>query len=140
MKTYCEDYLLKTHSKKNISQNVSCCLLLLIERYNETNNNLSSEDFTYFLLNTLNYYLKDKNYKISQMNDLLLNNDESLSLQLFCKFIDILINNSIIFLKNNQLDFSKFLLSVAVDIINKSEFISEKKIIKKKIALAIDIS
>ena len=140
MKTYCEDYLLKTHSKKNISQNVSCCLLLLIERYNETNNNLSSEDFTYFLLNTLNYYLKDKNYKISQMNDLLLNNDESLSLQLFCKFIDILIHNSIIFLKNNQLDFSKFLLSVAVDIINKSEFISEKKIIKKKIALAIDIS
>ena len=53
MKTYCKDYLSKDHSKINLSEDISCCLLLLIEKYNETNNS-SKEDFSVFLLNSLN--------------------------------------------------------------------------------------
>ena len=131
MKTYCKDYLSINHSKKNLSQDVSCCLFLLIEIYNEANNNSLNEEYSLFLIHSLNYYLKNKNYKISDSTDLFLN-IEQISLPIFCKFIDILIHCSFIYLKFKQIDYAKFILSVGVDIINKSKFKNEKEIIKKK--------
>ena len=138
MKTYCKDYLSKDHSKINLTEDISCCLLLLIEKYNETNNS-SKEDFSIFLLNSLNYYLKDKNYKISELADLFINK-EQISLSLFCKFIDILIHYSTIFINIKSIEYAKFVLSLGVDLINKSEFKFEKQIIKRKVSLGINIA
>ena len=139
MKTYCEDYLSKNHSKLNVSQDISCCLFLLIEKYNEANNNQSRKDFSFFLLHTLNYYLKDKNYKISELNDLFLNK-EQISLSLFSKFLNILIHYSFLYINFKKVEYAKFILSLGVDIINKSDFKTEKKIIRKKVALANNIA
>ena len=138
MKTYCKDYLLKNHSTIDLSEDISCCLFLLIEKYNESNNNSSKKEFSFFLLHTLNYYLKDKNYKIKQEEDLFIDK-EQISLSLFCKFIDILIHYSVIFIKLKKIEYAKFILSVGVDIINKSDFKNEKKIIKRKISLGNNI-
>ena len=96
MKTYCKDYLSINHSKINLSQDVSCCLFLLIEKYIEANNNSLYEEFSLFLIHSLNYYLKDKNYKIKESTDLFINFDQ-ISLSLLCKFIDILIHYSFIY-------------------------------------------
>ena len=139
MKTYCKDYLSKNHSNINLSKDISCCLLLLIEKYTETNNNSQIEEFSSFLLHTLNHYLKNKNYKVSKEADLFLNS-EQISLSLFCKFIDILIHCSITYIRLNQIEYAKFTLSIGVDIINKSKFRNEKIIIKKKITLGNNIS
>ena len=139
MKTYCKDYLSINHSKINLSQDVSCCLFLLIEIYNEANNNSLNEEYSQFLIHSLNYYLKNKNYKISDSTDLFLN-IEQISLSIFCKFLDILIDCSFIYLKFKQIDYAKFILSIGVDIINKSKFKNEKEIIKKKVALGNNIS
>ena len=139
MKTYCKDYLSKNHSNINLSKDISCCLLLLIEKYTETNNNSQIEEFSSFLLHTLNHHLKIKNYKVSKEADLFLNS-EQISLSLFCKFIDILIHCSITYIRLNQIEYAKFTLSIGVDIINKSKFRNEKIIIKKKITLGNNIS
>ena len=138
MKTYCKDYLLKAHSKINLNEDISCCLFLLIEKYNETNNS-SRKYFSNFLLNSLNFYLKGKNYKISDLSDLFINK-EQISLSLFCKFIDILIHYSALFLYNENTEYSKFILSLGVDLINKSEFKLEKEIMKRKVSLGINIA
>ena len=139
MKTYCKDYLSINHSKINLSKDISCCLFLLIEKYNEANNNSLYEEFSLFLIHSLNHYLKNKNYKILEETDLF-TNIEQISLSLFCKFIDILIHYSFIYMRFNQIEYAKFILSVGVDIINKSKFKNEKVIIKRKIALGNNIS
>ena len=139
MKTYCQDYLSKSHSKIDLSEDVSCCLFILIEKYNETNNNSSRKDFSNFLVHSLNYYLKDKNYKISELTDLF-ENKEELSLSIFSKFIDILIHYSTIFIYLKKFEYAIFVLSVGVDLINKSEFKFDKQIIKRKVFLANNIS
>ena len=139
MKTYCKDYLSINHSKINLSKDVSCCLFLLIEKYNEINNNSLNEEFSLFLIHSLNYYLKNKNYKIKEATDLFINIDQ-ISLSIFCKFIDILIHYSFIYMKFKQIEYAKFILSVGVDIINKSKFKNEKAIINKKVALGNNIA
>ena len=139
MKTYCQDYLSKSHSKIDLSEDVSCCLFILIEKYNETNNNSSRKDFSNFLVHSLNYYLKGKNYKISELSDLF-ENKEELSLSIFSKFIDILIHYSTIFIYLKKFEYAIFVLSVGVDLINKSEFKFDKQIIKRKVFLANNIS
>ena len=139
MKTYCIDYLSKTHSKIDITQDISCCLFALIEKYNETKNNSSKNDFSNFLVYSLNYYLKEKNYKITDLSDLFLNK-EQISLSIFSKFIDILIHYSAIFINLKKVEYAKFILSLGVDLINKSEFKSEKQIIKKKVNLGNNIA
>ena len=139
MKTFCKDYLSKNHSKIDLAENISCCLFLLIEKYNEANNNSSRKEFSKFLLNSLNYYLKDRNYKIKKFTDLFLNK-EQISISIFSKFLNILIHYSAIFIYMKKAEFAKFILSLGVDLINKSEFKNEKQIIKKKIALANNIS
>ena len=131
MKTFCKDYLSINHSKINISQDISCCLFLLIEKYEETINNLYHKRYAGFLLRTLNYYLKDKNYQIRKENDFFLNENE-ISLNIFSKFIDILIHYSCLFLKHNKGEYAKLILSIGLNIINKSKYNSEKIIIKKK--------
>lgn len=139
MKTYCKDYLSKSHSKIDLSEDISCCLFLLIEKYNESNNNSSRKEFSNFLLHSLNYYLKDKNFKINEFSDLFLNNEE-ISLSLFSKFLDILIHYSAIFIFLKKAEYAKFILSLGVDLINKSDFKFEKIIMKRKISLANNIS
>ena len=139
MKTYCKDYLSKNHSKIDLSEDISCCLFLLIEKYDEANNNSSRKAFSNFLLHSLNYYLKDKDYKINEFSDLFLNKEE-ISLSLFSKFIDILIHYSAIFIFLKKIEYGKFILSLGVDLINKSDFKFEKIIIKRKVSLANNIS
>ena len=139
MKTYCQDYLSINHRKKDPSKEIACCLFILIEKYEESINNLSKRNFAHFLINTLNFYLKDKNYKISTENDLFLNSDE-ISLTLFYKFIDIIIHYSSILLKYNKTEYAKFILSIGLDLINKNKNNSEKKMIKKKVSLANNIA
>ena len=139
MKTYCEDYFSIKHTKFDISKEIACCFFLLLEKYDQSFTNLSQKDFASFLLKTLNYYLKDKNYKIKEENDLFLK-EEEISLKMFSKFIDILLHYSCIFIKHNKAEYSKFLLSIGIDTINKSKFNSEQSIIKKKVCLANNIA
>jgi len=139
MKTYCEDYFSIKHTRFDISKEIACCFFLLIEKYDQSFINLSQKDFANFLLRTLNYYLKDKNYKIQTENDLFLKVEE-ISLKMFSKFIDILLYYSCIFIKHNKTEYSKFLLSIGIDTINKSKFSSEQSIMKKKVGLANNIA
>ena len=139
MKTYCQDYLSINHRKINLSKEIACCLFILIEKYEETLNNFSKKNYAHFLINTLNYYLKDKNYKIKTENDLFLNVDE-ISISLLYKFIDILIHYSSIFLKNNKSEYAKLILSIGLDLINKSKYNSDKILIQKKVSIANNIA
>ena len=139
MIAYCKDYLSISHNKINIDKGVSCCLFLLIEKYEETFNFLSKKNYSGFLLRTLNYYLKDKNYQIKTEKDIFLNSEE-ISLNLFSKFIDILIHYSSLFLKHNKEEYAKLILSIGLGIINKSKYNSEKIIIRKKVSLANNIA
>ena len=139
MITYCKDYLSINHNKINIDQGISCCLFLLIEKYEETFNYSSKKHFSGFLLRTLNYYLKDKNYQIKTEKDIFLNSEE-ITFNIFSKFIDILIHYSSLFLKHNKEEYAKLILSIGLGIINKSKYNSEKIIIRKKVSLANNIA
>ena len=139
MKTYCQDYLSINHTKINISQEIACCILILIEKYEESLNNFSQKYYAGFLVRTFNYYLKDKNYQIKSVEDLFINMEE-ITLNLFSKFIDILIYYSSFFLKHNKEEYAKLILSIGLDIINKSKYNSEGAISQKKISLANNIA
>ena len=139
MITYCKKYLSVNHSKINISQGVSCCLFFLIEKYDEAVNCFNQKRYAGFLLRTLNYYLKDKNFKIKTENDIFLNQEE-ITLNLFSRFIDILIHYSSLFLKHNKKEFAKLILSIGLDIIKYSKYNSQEIIVRKKISLANNIS
>ena len=139
MLTYCKDYLSSNHSKINITKDISCCLFLLFEKYEETLNFFSKKNFGSFLLSTLNHHLKDKNYQIQSISDIFSNPDE-ITLNIFSRFLNILIHYSAIFLKNNKADYAKLLLSIGLEVIHKSKFNEEKKIIRKKVSLANNIA
>ena len=139
MLTYCKDYLSSNHTKINIAKDISCCLFLLIEKYDETKNIFSKKNFSSFLLHTLNHHLKDKNYQIQKINDIFANPDE-ITLNLFSSFLNILIHYSAIFLKHNKVEYAKLILSIGIDIIHKSKFNEEKKIIRKKVSLGNNIA
>lgn len=139
MKLYCNNYFSKEHEKINLSQSISCCLGLLIEKYDESELYSYQKSYAGFFLRTINHYLKLIDYNISEENSLF-EKESDINILILGKLINIITHYSIIFLQHKKNDFVKLICSVGIDLINFSKYKYEKKIIKKKSFLLNNLS
>jgi hypothetical protein len=139
MKLYCDNYFSKEHEKINLSQSISCCLGLLLEKYDESELYSYQKSYAGFFLRTINHYLKMIDYNISNENSLF-EQESEINILLLGKLINIITHYSIIFINHNKNDFAKLICSVGIDLINFSKYKYEKNIIKKKTFLLNNLS
>ena len=131
MKLYCENYFSFNHEKINMSKDISCCLGLLLEKYNESELFSLQKSYGGFLVRTINHYLKLIDYNISDEN-LLFEKDSNIDIILFNKLINIFTHYSLILIQRNKNDFAKLIILAGIDLINFSKYKYDKNIIKLK--------
>ena len=139
MNIYCEEYLAKDHDKINLSKDIACCLGLLIEKYDESELSSLQKSYAGFLVRTINHYLKQINYNISNDN-LLFKENETVNIILFGKLINIISHYSIILMNHNKNDYVKLIASIGIDLINFSKYKYNKSFIRKKSFLLNSLS
>ena len=91
MKLYCDNYFSKEHEKINLSKDISCCLGLLLEKYDESELYSLQKSYGGFLVRTINHYLKKIDYNISEEN-LFLEKESEITIILLSKLINIITN------------------------------------------------
>ena len=131
MKLYCDNYFSKIHGKINMSKDISCCLGLLFEKYDESELFSLQNSYAGFLVRTINHYLKLMDYNILNEN-LLFEKDSQININLLNKFINIIIHYSFILIQHNKNNFAKLLILVGIDLTNFNKYKYEKNIIKQK--------
>ena len=114
-----------------MSKDISCCLGLLLEKYNESELFSLQKSYGGFLVRTINHYLKLIDYNISDEN-LLFEKDSNIDIILFNKLINIFTHYSIILIQRNKNDFAKLIILTGIDLINFSKYKYDKNIIKLK--------
>ena len=139
MKLYCNNYFSKEHEKINLSKDISCCLGLLLEKYDESELYSSQKSYAGFLVRTFNHYLKLIDYNITNENNFF-EKESEINYSFLSKLINIISHYSIILIQHNKYDFIKLICSVGIDLINFSKFKYEKNIIRKKAFLLNTLS
>ena len=139
MKLYCDNYFSKEHDKINLSKDISCCLGLLLEKYDESELYSLQKSYAGFLVRTINHYLKKTDYNMSE--ELLFFQKESeINIILLSKLINIITHYSVILILHNKNTYTKLISSIGIDLINFSKFKYDKNLIKKKIFLFNNLS
>jgi len=139
MKLYCNNYFSKEHEKINLSKDISCCLGLLLEKYDESELYSSQKSYAGFLVRTFNHYLKLIDYNITNENNFF-EKESEINYSFLSKLINIISHYSIILIQHNKYDFTKLICSVGIDLINFSKYKYEKNIIRKKAFLLSTLS
>ena len=139
MKLYCDNYFSETHEKINMSKDISCCLGLLIEKYDESELFSLQNYYAGFFVRTINHYLKLVDYNILNENSFF-EKDSEINKKMLDKLINIIIQYSFILIQHNKNDFAKIVLLVAIDLTNFSKYKYEKSIIKQKVFLFNNLS
>ena len=139
MKLYCDNYFSETHEKINMSKDISCCLGLLIEKYDESELFSLQNYYAGFFVRTINHYLKLVDYNILNENSFF-EKDSEINKKMLDKLINIIIQYSFILIQHNKNDFAKIVLLVGIDLTNFSKYKYEKSIIKQKVFLFNNLS
>jgi hypothetical protein len=139
MKLYCNNYFSKEHEKINLSKDISCCLCLLLEKYDESELYSFQKSYAGFLVRTFNHYLKLIDYNITNENNFF-EKESEINYSFLSKLINIISHYSIIFIQHNKYDFTKLICSVGIDLINFSKYKCEKNLIRKKAFLLNTLS
>ena len=140
MKLYCNDFFSKKHDKINLSNDISCCLGLLLEKYDESELYSLQKSYAGFLVRTINHYLKAIDYNIDNDQNFFFENITDINIIFIGKLIDIITHYSIILIQHNKYDYVKIICSVGIDLINFSKYKYEKNIIRKKNFLLNNLS
>ena len=140
MNAYCLDYNTEKHSIQNYLK-ISCCIEYIIDLYEISNNNLLTNKYGIFLIRTFNHYYKQKKtfFNEDSFSHLQLNKI-GITVEMISKLIEIISKYSSYYYSNNKHDYAKLLITSGIEIINQSPFKNEKKIIKRKNALANNIA
>ena len=134
MKLFCSNFFSNTHEKINLSKDISCCLGLLLEKYDESELYSFQNSYAGFLVRTLNHYMKLIDFNISD-EYLLFEKESKVNFILLNKLLNIITHYSIILIQHNKNDFAKIIILVGIDLINFSNYKYDKNIIRKKAAL-----
>ena len=140
MNAYCLDYNTEKHSIQNYLK-ISCCIEYIIDLYEISNNNLLTNKYGIFLKRKFNnYYKKKKTFFNEDSFSHLQLNKIGITVEMISKLIEIISKYSSYYYSNNKHDYAKLLITSGIEIINQSPFKNEKKIIKRKNALANNIA
>ena len=132
MKLLCSNYFSLDHDKINLSKDISCCLSLLLEKYDESELYSLHNSYGGFLVRTLNHYYKKINYNISEENTFFSLEDQEMNIKLLDKLINIITHYSIILLQHEKKYYAKLICSLGIDLINFSNYKYDKNLIRKK--------
>ena len=144
----CDNYFSKDHGKINLSKDITCCLAFLLEKYDESIHYCFEKSYVGFVVRTLNHIYK-KQFKSNQNIKNQADNEEykgffkepdKINIFHFSKFIDILTHLSAILYKHKKIEYLKILSCTGINLIDYSQFKTQKCILEKKVAFLNNIS